>query len=159
MASELHPWRFELVFFSFQFGYPVVTSHFAATPQSDVVRIIMCIWFSASWRRFRYDKKCLFSCIYNAQITISPTSLFSVNFNQNRVKNHPKPWTCPLSIQRDGQWHGRHLGPCREREEVSHKLTGSSLVTQRVNKRATACYCYWLAEHIFEQCQGSYWCG
>ena len=43
MASELHPWRFELVFFFFQFGYPVVTSHFAATPQSDVVRIIMCI--------------------------------------------------------------------------------------------------------------------
>ena len=37
MASELHPWRFELDFF--QVDYPVVTSHFAATPQSDVVRI------------------------------------------------------------------------------------------------------------------------
>ena len=48
----------------------------------------------------------------------------------------------PLSTQRDAQWHGWHLGPCREREEVSHKLTGSSLVTQRVYKRATACY--WL---------------
>ena len=57
----------------------------------------MCTWFSASWRRFRYDRKCLFSCIYNPQITISPTLLFSVNFNGNRVKNYPKPWTCPLS--------------------------------------------------------------
>ena len=57
----------------------------------------MCIWFSASWRRFRYYRKCLFSCIYNPQITIWPTSLFSANFNGNRVKNHPKPWTCPLS--------------------------------------------------------------
>ena len=37
MASEFHPWRFELDFF--QVGYPVVPSHFAATPQSDVVRI------------------------------------------------------------------------------------------------------------------------
>ena len=37
MASELHPWRFKLNFF--QVGYPVATSHFAATPQSDVVRI------------------------------------------------------------------------------------------------------------------------
>ena len=51
---------------------------------------------SASWRCFQYDRKCLFSCIYNPQITISPTSLFSVNFNGNRVKNHPQPWTCPL---------------------------------------------------------------
>ena len=38
MASELHPWRFELEFFPSRLacGY---TSHFAATPQSDVVRI------------------------------------------------------------------------------------------------------------------------
>ena len=49
-----------------------------------------------------------------------------------------------LSRQRDGQWHGWHLGPCREREQVSHKLIGSSFVTQSV----TACHCYWLAEHI-----------
>ena len=58
----------------------------------------MCTWFSASWRRFRYDRKCLFSCIYNPQITISPTPLFSANFNGNRVKNHPKPRTCPLKF-------------------------------------------------------------
>ena len=57
----------------------------------------MCTWFSASWRCFRYDRKCLFSCIYNHQTTISPTSLFSANFDRNRVKNHPKPWTCPLT--------------------------------------------------------------
>ena len=56
----------------------------------------MWTWFSPSWRRFRYDRKCLFSCIYNPQITISSTPLFSANFNGNRVKNHPKPWTCPL---------------------------------------------------------------
>ena len=49
---------------------------------------------------------------------------------------------------------------------VSHKLTGSSLCTQRVYKQATAPrHCYWLAEHNFiykyidinEQGQGSYW--
>ena len=38
MVSELHPWRFELDFF-FQIYYPVATSHFAATPQSDIVCI------------------------------------------------------------------------------------------------------------------------
>ena len=37
MASELHPWRFKLEFFPI--SYPVATSHFAATTQSDVVRI------------------------------------------------------------------------------------------------------------------------
>ena len=42
------------------------------------------------------DRKCLFSCIYYPQITISPTSLFSANVNGNCVKNHPQPWTCPL---------------------------------------------------------------
>ena len=40
MASELHPWKFELDFFP-QVGYPVaiIISQFAATPESDVVRI------------------------------------------------------------------------------------------------------------------------
>ena len=52
------------------------------------------IW--ASWRGFRYDRKCPFSCIYNPQNTVSPTSSFSASFNGNRVKNHPSPWTCPL---------------------------------------------------------------
>ena len=38
MASELHPWRFELDFYSSRLpcGY---TSRFAATSQSDVVRV------------------------------------------------------------------------------------------------------------------------
>ena len=46
------------------------------------------IW--ASWQRFRYDRKCRFSCIYNPQITVSPTSsFFKASFNGNRVKNHP----------------------------------------------------------------------
>ena len=61
---------------SFVFGARV--GHFAATPQSDVVGI-----WSRDWRRFRYDIKCLFSCIYNPQITVSPTSSFSVSFNGN----------------------------------------------------------------------------
>ena len=43
----------------------------------------------------RCDRKCLFSCIYNPQITITPLSSFPASFNGNRVKNHPKPWTCP----------------------------------------------------------------
>ena len=40
MASELHPWRFELDFFPSQLpcGY-YSTSHFAVTPQSDIVHI------------------------------------------------------------------------------------------------------------------------
>ena len=46
----------------------------------------------------RYERKCLFLCIYNPQITVSPTSLFSANLNRNHVKNHPKPWTCPLNL-------------------------------------------------------------
>ena len=51
----------------------------------------------ASWRCFRYDRKCLFSCIYNPQIIISPASSCTASFNGNRIKNHPKPWTCPLT--------------------------------------------------------------
>ena len=49
----------------------------------------MVTWFWASWRHFWYDRKCLFSCIYNPQITVSPTWSFSASFNGNRVKNHP----------------------------------------------------------------------
>ena len=69
---------------SFVFGAWV--GHVAVTPQSDVVGHV--IW--ASWQRFRYDRKCRFSCIYNPQITVSPTSsFFKASFNGNRVKNHP----------------------------------------------------------------------
>jgi len=49
-----------------------------------------------SWQCFWYNRKCLFSCIYNPQITILPTSSCTASFNGDRVKNHPKPWTCPL---------------------------------------------------------------
>ena len=56
--------------------------HFAATPQSDVIGI---------WSRDLGVMATLafFSCIYNRQITVSPTSSFSASFNGNRVKNHP----------------------------------------------------------------------
>ena len=73
---------------SFVFGARV--GHFAATPQSDKQAYGHVIW--ASRVRFRYDRKCLFfSCIYNPQITVSPTSSFSASFkfNGNHVKNHP----------------------------------------------------------------------
>ena len=75
----------------------IPTSHFAATPQSDVL-LICAHDFQRHGRRFRCDRQCLFTCIYNPQITIWPTSLFSANFNGNRVKNHPQPWTCPLTM-------------------------------------------------------------
>ena len=87
----------------FQVGYPVATSHFAATPQSDVVRIYAHD-FQRHGDAFGYDRKCPFSCIYNPQITISPTSLFSANCNGNRVKNHPQPWTCSLISLMVSQW-------------------------------------------------------
>ena len=82
----------------FKVGYPVATSHFAATPQSDVVRI--CAHdFQRHGDTFGTTENA-FSCIYNTQITVSPTSLFSANFkfNGNHVKNHPQPWTCPLTF-------------------------------------------------------------
>ena len=40
-----------------------------------------------------------FVCVniyYNPQIALSPTSSFSARFNRNCVKNHPKPWICPV---------------------------------------------------------------
>ena len=81
----------------------MVTSHFAATPQCDVA-CICAHNFASCWQCFRYDRKCLFLCIYNHQTTISPTSLFSANFNRNRVKNHPKPWTCPLTLACESEY-------------------------------------------------------
>ena len=74
----------------------MASSHFAATPQSDVVRI--CAHdFQCRGDAFGTTENACFLCIYNPQITISPTPLFSANFNGNRVKNHPKPWTRLLS--------------------------------------------------------------
>ena len=72
------------------------------------------IW--ASWRRFRYDRKCLFSCIYNPQITVSPTSSFSASFNGNRVKNR---WTCSLTVK--VVW-----GPHKNRSNTRNKYCCSS---------------------------------
>ena len=86
-ALELHPWRFD-----FQVGYPVATSHFAATPQSDVVQI--CAHdFQRRGDAFGTTENAHFRAFITPQIIISPTSLFSANFNRNRVKNHPKPST------------------------------------------------------------------
>ena len=36
-----------------------------------------------------FAENAFFSCIYNPQITVSPTSSLSASFNGNRVKNHP----------------------------------------------------------------------
>ena len=71
---------------SFVFGARV--GHFAATPQSDVVGIWspdLGVMATLSVRQ----KIHFFSCIYNPQITVSPTSSFSASFNGNRIKNHP----------------------------------------------------------------------
>ena len=60
----------------------------------------MVMWFGRHGDTFGTTENAFFSCIYNPQITVSPTSSFSASFNGNRVKNHPSPWTCPLSPQR-----------------------------------------------------------
>ena len=56
----------------------------------------MVTWFGRHGNAFSTTGNAFFSCIYNPQITVSPTSSFSASFNGNHVKNHPKPWTCPL---------------------------------------------------------------
>ena len=59
--------------------------HFAVTPQNDVG-----IWshdLGVMATLSVQQKMPFFSCIYNPQITVSPTSSFSVSFNGNRVKN------------------------------------------------------------------------
>ena len=38
---------------------------------------------------FGMTENAFLSCIYNPQITVSPTSSFSASFNGNCVKNHP----------------------------------------------------------------------
>ena len=55
----------------------------------------MVTWFGRHGDAFGKTENACFSCIYNPQITVSPTPSFSASFNGNRVKNHPKPWTCP----------------------------------------------------------------
>ena len=112
---------------SFVFGARV--GHFAATPQSDVVGIwsrALGVMATLSVRQ----KMPFFPCIYNPQITVSPTSSFSASFNGNCVKNHP------LFTDSD-TWDHAVSG-----RKSSHKLTGSSFVTQRMYKSATACHCY-----------------
>ena len=82
---------------SISFIFRAWVGHFAVTPQSDIVGIwsrdLGVMAALSVWQKMPF-----FSCIYNPQITISPTSSFSASFNGNRVKNHPKPWTCPLSF-------------------------------------------------------------
>ena len=49
----------------------------------------MVTWFGRHGNAFSMTENALFSCIYNPQITVSPTWSFSASFNGNRVKNHP----------------------------------------------------------------------
>ena len=49
----------------------------------------MVTWLGRHDDAFGTTENAFFSSIYNTQITVSPTSLFSVSFNRNRVKNHP----------------------------------------------------------------------
>ena len=90
-ALELHPWRFD-----FQVGYPVATSHFAATPQSDEERICAHDFQRHSDAFGTTENAC-----FRAFITLR--SQFDLPHcsqrNGNRVKNHPKRWTCPLNCR------------------------------------------------------------
>ena len=73
---------------SISFVFGARAGHFTATPQSDVVGIWsrdLGVMATLSVRQKMY----FFSCIYNPQITVSPTSLLSASFNGNRIKNHP----------------------------------------------------------------------
>ena len=49
----------------------------------------MVTWFGHHGDAFGTTENAFFSCIYNSQITVSPTSSFSASFNGNRVENHP----------------------------------------------------------------------
>ena len=49
----------------------------------------MVTWFGRHGDAFSTTENAFFSCIYNPQITVSPTSSFSASFNGNRVKNQP----------------------------------------------------------------------
>ena len=49
----------------------------------------MVTWFGRHGDAFGTTENAFISCIYDPQITVSPTSSFSVSFNGNRVKNHP----------------------------------------------------------------------
>ena len=58
----------------------------------------MVTWFGRHGDAFGTTENALLvSCIYNPQITVSPTSSFPASFNGNLVKSHPEPWTCPLN--------------------------------------------------------------
>ena len=58
--------------------------HFTATPQSDIVGIWSCDLGIMATLLVR-QKMYFFSCIYNPQITVSPTSSFSASFNLGLV--------------------------------------------------------------------------
>ena len=80
----------------FQVGYPMATSHFAATPQSNVVRICARD-FQCHGDAFGTTENACF----RAFITLRSQFTYIIvlmNFNGNRVKNHPKPWNCVLSM-------------------------------------------------------------
>ena len=49
----------------------------------------MVIWFGCHGNTFSTTENAFSSCIYNPQITVSPTSSFSASFNGNHVKNYP----------------------------------------------------------------------
>ena len=77
---------------SFIFG--ARAGHFAEIPPSDVVCI--CAHDFGVMAMLSVRQKMPFFRAFNPQIIISPTSSSTASFNGNRVKNHPKPWTCPL---------------------------------------------------------------
>ena len=96
MASELHPWRFEVDFLCVcvQVSYPVATSHFAATLQSDVVRIC-----AHNFQRHGDAFGTTENDCFRAFITLR--SQFRLHHCSQRTlteidQKSLKPWTCPL---------------------------------------------------------------
>jgi len=91
MASELQPWRLELELV-FKVGYPVATSHFAATPQSDVV-CICAHDFQRHGDAFGTTENACFRVFITLRSEFHYIIVLSELYNGNRVKNHHKPWT------------------------------------------------------------------
>ena len=90
---------------SFVFGARV--SHFAATPQSDVGGVWSCdlgVMATLSVQQ----KMPFFVCIYNPQITVSPTSLFSASFNSFIPENRYSGWENLSLHSREPLERGRH---------------------------------------------------
>ena len=89
----------------------------------------------------------------------------------NKVTCDSEKYGLPRSfLTKQEEWDNRYSSSTHETDSdtggtLDHAVSGRKSVinwpapTSLLNERATACHCYWLAEHICEQRQGSYWRG